>query len=304
MATFHFERLRLRGVVCACLAGLFLRIVPPLAGQEQSYFSPENILRFANSLYQDKDYMRAAAEYLRYLSYGNAPPSVAASLYFKIGSCYRYARDYAKSISAFQLILADYPKSEQAEDSSFQIAFCHFLGGRYAESLAASEAFSLRAGSEAMKRKLAQLKCLNYLYQKDWEHADRCLRITDGQAVQDPLTDALKGFISQGKTIPRKSPFLGGVLSALIPGAGKIYAGRTSDGLLSFLTIAATGWQAYEGFHESGSRSAKGWIYGSLSALFYLGNIYGSVAAVRIFNEQSENRLLDKVGITVNVLFQ
>lgn len=287
----------------ACLVGLFLWPVRPAAGQATAYFSPENILRFADFLYQEKDYTRAAAEYLRYLSYGDIRPSVAAPVHFKIGLCYRLARDYAKSISAFQSIIDKYPQSEAAEDSFFQIAYGHFLEGRYDESLTLSDAFSLRVGSDAKKLKLAQLKSLNFLYQKNWPQADGYLRSLDDKAAQDPLTAALKAFAEQGKTIPRKNPFLGGALSAIIPGAGKLYAGRTSDGLLSFLTIAVTGWQAYEGFHQDGSRSVKGWIYGSLSAFFYLGNIYGSVAAVRIFNEQSENKFLERVGVTVNAFF-
>jgi len=293
-----------RKIFFLCAAALLLTAFRPAAGQETAYFSPENILRFADHLYEEKDYVRAAAEYRRYLSYGDVPPSAAAPIYFKIGLCYRLAQDYPKSITAFQAVIEKFPRSEAAEGSYFQVAYGHFLGGRYDESLSFVDAFSLKVGSDEKRLKLAQLKGLNYLYQKNWQKAEDHLRSLNEKAAQSPLTAALKTFAEEGKRLPRKSPFLAGVMSAVIPGTGKIYAGRTSDGLLSLLTIAVTGWQACEGFHEDGVRSVKGWIYGSLGAFFYLGNIYGSVATVRIFNEQSERKFLERVGVSVNVFFQ
>jgi len=283
---------------------IFLWPIRPAAGQEPPYFSPENILRFADFLYQEKDYLRAAAEYRRYLSYGDVQPAAAAPVYFKIGLCYRLARDYPKSVSAFQAVLEKYPHSEAAEDSYCQIAYSHFLGGRYEESLSSVEAFFPKTGSEERKLKLSHLKGLNYLYQKKWQKAEDYFRSLGEKTAENPVTAALKTFAEQGKHLPHRSPFLAGALSTLIPGTGRIYAGRTSDGLLSLLTVAVTGWQAYEGFHKDGARSVKGWIFGSLSAFFYLGNIYGSVVAVRVFNEQSEMKFLEKIGVSVHVFFQ
>jgi len=276
----------------------------PAAGQEIVYFSPENILRFADALFQEKDYGRAAAEYRRYLMTGDMPSTTAASIYFKIGLCYRLAQDYPKSISVFQTIIEKHSQSEAAEDSFYQVAYNHFLWGRYEDSLSLVDSFLPRIGPPEKKLKLLQLKGMNFLYQKKWQQADAYLRILSETAVPDPLTATMKTFAEQGQRLPHKSPFLAGVLSGLIPGMGKIYAGRTSDGLFSLFTIALTGWQAYEGFHKDGIRSMKGWIYGSLGAFFYVGNIYGSIAAVRIFNEQSENQLLQRIGMTVNVYFQ
>jgi hypothetical protein len=36
----------------------------------------------------------------------------------------------------------------------------------------------------------------------------------------------------------------------------------------------------------------RGWIFGSIGAVFYAGNIYGSTVAARVYNHQLEVSLL------------
>jgi TM2 domain-containing membrane protein YozV len=95
---------------------------------------------------------------------------------------------------------------------------------------------------------------------------------------------------------------LAGTLSAIIPGTGRIYAGRLTDGLYSLLVIGTTGWQAYEGFQDDGVRSTRGWIYGAVCGFFYLGNVYGSVVAVKIHNDRLELNLLREADDLVEKL--
>jgi TM2 domain-containing membrane protein YozV len=95
-------------------------------------------------------------------------------------------------------------------------------------------------------------------------------------------------FLEKGENLPRKSAFVSGMFSTVIPGAGKFYCGRPMDGIHSLITVGITGWQAYEGFSEDGSHSVKGWIFGVLGGIFYLGNIYGSVVAADIYNQEQD----------------
>lgn len=90
---------------------------------------------------------------------------------------------------------------------------------------------------------------------------------------------------------PRKSPLLAGTLSTFIPGAGKAYAGKWKDGLVSLLFVGANAYTSYRGFSSAGIRSPYGWLFGGLSAGFYLGNIYGSQKAARIYNHELESKI-------------
>jgi hypothetical protein len=82
-----------------------------------------------------------------------------------------------------------------------------------------------------------------------------------------------------------KSPALAAVLS-IVPGMGKIYAGRKHDGFTSLMVVSATAFVAYRMFDQGGVRSVPGWLYGFLSCGFYLGNIYGGYQAVKEYNKK------------------
>ncbi len=83
-----------------------------------------------------------------------------------------------------------------------------------------------------------------------------------------------------------KKPWVAAGLSALVPGLGKIYAGRTIDGLVGFVSVASFGMLAYEGFTYKRFRSVSAWIYAPLAAGFYIGNIYGGAKAAKSINHQ------------------
>ena len=79
----------------------------------------------------------------------------------------------------------------------------------------------------------------------------------------------------------RKSPAVAVLLSAVLPGSGKIYAGRGVDGLSSALATGAPAFFSIRGFRRDGASSIRGWLEGSLSLGFYLGNLWGSAVAAR-----------------------
>ena len=93
----------------------------------------------------------------------------------------------------------------------------------------------------------------------------------------------------------RKSPFLAGALSAVVPGLGRVYLGRWPDGLLSFLLVGTTGALAAQGFYEEGRGSVRGWILGGVAALLYAGNIYGSAVGAVVQRRDAEDALMREV---------
>lgn len=72
--------------------------------------------------------------------------------------------------------------------------------------------------------------------------------------------------------------------SAVIPGAGKVYAGRIGEGVAAFLTVGSLGAITAENWVRHGGKDWRTILAGSLCATFYLGNIYGSYMSVSIEN--------------------
>ena len=271
---------------------------------QENHYRPENILRFAEFLFMEGDYLRAAGEFQRYLYYFDSLPREADYIFYKIAFCYRLSKDYQKSIDYFQKIIFNYPQSIYLNDSYFQIAHSYFLMSKYKKSISFSNSNISFIKSDVQRLKIKQLIGLNYIYQKRWSKAIDFFDLLKNNEKNNYLTTSLRNFAKQGAKLRRKSKLLAGIMSAVIPGTGKMYCHRTTDGLFSLLTIGLTAWQAYDGFRKNGVKSVKGWIYGTISAFFYVGNIYGSIVAVKIYNQQSESKLLSKVGVMINVRFK
>jgi len=264
------------------------------------YNSPDNIKSFADFLYEQKDFLRAAGEYQRYLFAIDILPVDTDPVLFRIGKCFRRNNDFEKAIQYFQNVIDDRPDEQLIQQSHYQIALCYFLLGRFEESNAYLISMQPDTTDPLTNRELQHLRALNMIQMKQWNNAFTMLSAIK---LKDKTTSDLMKFAYTGQHLPRKSKTLAGIYSTVVPGLGKLYCNRRVDALQSFFSTAILGWQAYDGFHKDGASSMKGWIFGTIGGLFYLGNIYGSVVAAEIYNEEHERQLLSTIKVYLNIHF-
>ncbi|OWY24032.1 hypothetical protein C7N43_04925 [Sphingobacteriales bacterium UPWRP_1] len=109
------------------------------------------------------------------------------------------------------------------------------------------------------------------------------------------------------KKVKRRSPALAGMLSAVVPGLGKVYAGKVKQGVASFFPIALLGLQAFENIHKRGIKNGFSIFYTGLFSVFYVGNIWGSVLSVQIKQQEIyheiDNRILFDLHIPLRNIF-
>lgn len=91
--------------------------------------------------------------------------------------------------------------------------------------------------------------------------------------------------------VKRRSPFVAGLLSAVVPGLGKVYAGKPKQGIASFFPIALLGAQAFENIHKRGIKNGFSIFYTGLFSVFYIGNIWGSALSVQIKQQEQFNEI-------------
>lgn len=91
-----------------------------------------------------------------------------------------------------------------------------------------------------------------------------------------------------------KSPVFAGVLSAVLPGSGKIYTGDTGDGVTALILTSLFGYLAYTNFEND--HPTRGYLLGAAAAGFYLGNIYGSYISARLSNEKTQFDIKSELG--------
>lgn len=92
--------------------------------------------------------------------------------------------------------------------------------------------------------------------------------------------------------LPRhgKSPWVAAGLSTVIPGLGKVYAGQIGEGASSFLIVGSLMAATAENACKEGWTNWKTLLFGSLSAVFHIGNIYGSAVSVRVGQQTRNNQ--------------
>jgi putative component of membrane protein insertase Oxa1/YidC/SpoIIIJ protein YidD/TM2 domain-containing membrane protein YozV len=102
-----------------------------------------------------------------------------------------------------------------------------------------------------------------------------------GGAATSRESDPVDWYVSRHPALldPRPDPRTAALLSAAVPGAGKMYAGRTADGLHSLAIVGTSALLAVRGFSRDGEASVQGWTFAGIGALFHIANIYGSAIA-------------------------
>lgn len=110
--------------------------------------------------------------------------------------------------------------------------------------------------------------------------------------ITDPI---LKEYLGKYQNTHKKSPFMAGLFSAIVPGSGRVYTNDYANGIISLLFVAGTAYQSYVRFNKNGIRSYGGWIYGGISAGFYIGNIYGSAMSAGYYNKMKKREIDEMV---------
>lgn len=249
---------------------LFILIIPlNIFSQQNSYInSPENIKKFADFLFCSKDYLRSVFEYEKYLK-TNSNDTVE----FKIGLAYSKMGKFQETHKIFSNIKFDsefYDKSRLENlRSIFLLGNFHNFRTAYLTSTFKDQDYFLRA---------KKLFYFSYFFQdKDLPDKNNSLKIFNGKEKK-----AVLDFYEREKKSPFKKPVLAAIISAIIPGSGKIYTEEYGDGITAFL---ATGLFTYlTVLNFNANHNFRAWIFAGAAAFFYTGNIYGSAASAQIYN--------------------
>lgn len=270
----------------------------PLYSQTD-YFSANNIFKFAEHLYEEGDYIRAAGEYERnlYMKDSYDPPE---QLIYRIGLCYQLGAETDKARRYYLTLTSESSAGSFKERALFQIADTYYDDGGYDECVRYLEDTRPMFLQQSSRVRADQLSVLCFLHLHRWEEANTRLTLImpdNPEYSLNTITMKLGDYATAGTALPYKSPKVAGTLSALLPGSGKVYVGRTKDGIISFLTISLFSLMSYNGFNDDGSDSVKGWVFGTLSVVFYAANVYGSVNAARIHNVLIEDQLTESINV-------
>lgn len=140
------------------------------------------------------------------------------------------------------------------------------------------------------------------MLQGDWMKGELKLQnVNQNMAALNNQVLALMKICKEQEFHRSKSPFLAGLMSCLLPGSGKIYAGKTGQGIASLITTTGLGLITWENYHKLGFNQVKTILFGSIFAVTYISNIYGSVISVKIFENEYKDVLHNQILFQLHI---
>jgi tetratricopeptide (TPR) repeat protein len=292
----HLFRIREKGNWSTLLLGLVLLCAAPLWSQPPQPALPADpltdanqILGFADALFDAGDYFRAITEYKRFL-FLHPTDARAGRVQLQIGRSYLRGQQWEEARQTFEAMAQQHPDRDIRAEAAFLIGETAYQQGRYTRAIEdwrrAAEQYRQTPTAEKARYRLGW----SYLHVRRWAEAAQAFEAVDTTSPLFPSARALTEAAREAETLPRKSPALAGLMSALIPGTGHFYTGRWRDGTIALLLnggFLAAGIEAV----GAGNEAAAGLLF-FFEAAWYSGSIYGAVNAAHKDNRDTEDRWL------------
>ena len=282
---------------------LVLAFFSPLHADDGAVlFTGDVQLKIADAFMEEGEYYRAITEYKKFLILlpGSAKADYAS---FGIAMAYFKGEEYGAAVRSFVAVREKYPESGYAIPASYLEGTSQWKLKNYDRARVALETLvEQHPESEYAPRSLVVIS-LAALDENKAEVSRQALkRFLDrypGHPGEENVREAL-ALLDRYQELPEKSPVLAGVMSAILPGSGYIYAEHYGDGITAFLInglfIAGT----VTAIHQENYAVAG--IVGGVGVPFYLGNIYGSANAARKWNLTVRNEIIQKIHSTLSPL--
>lgn len=228
----------------------------------EELFYPDKILQFADFLYDKENYTSAYDEYQRYLFLSD---STSDELYEKIIDCLIYTARYDEAENNCQFLKNDTKRT-------FIKGKIFFYAGIFDSARSYLEKVKL-----PYKESTKYLIGLSYAHEYKFVQAGKYLKLPEN--------------------FPHYKKVALGALFALLPGGGHLYCKRWGDAVFSFLVISGGTGLSY--YYHSRDQDLKFSLALTTTLIFYLGNIYGGINAVRNYNYYQNEKYLKAIEQTL-----
>jgi len=101
-----------------------------------------------------------------------------------------------------------------------------------------------------------------------------------------------------------KSGFLASTLSTLVPGLGKVYAGKHFDGLSTFFTHVPLAFILNESYQKAGINSGRFITFSIITSMFYFGNILTSYHYIKTGRKEIDFEKKNEILLQCNIMLR
>lgn len=273
------------------------------AADESIVLTGDVQMRLGDAFMADAEYYRAITEYKKYLILFPDGRHNDTAL-FKTGMAYFLGMEYASAAATFASVRSRFPDSAHNAESAYFQGVCNVKLNRLDK---AATDFAAAAAVKTAPEVASQARLGLALVKFD-RGESAAARNELQQFITEFPVDHRSGkvrtalsLLPQDGELPRKSPLAAGILSAIVPGSGHMYAGHYGDGATALLlnglfitgTVVALQQENY----------AVAGVVGVIGLPFYIGNIYGAANAATKWNIGVRKGLRDRLAVTLDYIY-
>ncbi len=260
-------------------------------------------LKIAEAFMEEHEYYRAITEYKKFLIL--FPESEKCDyVRFRIGAAYYSGEEYEPAVKVFASLKHKSTETGYSIESSYFEALSYWRLNRLEEArLAFRELANTYPQSEYTPLALAG-GALVALEKGDTAASKAEMeRFIEGHPEHPAWrrVQEARRMLDQHQDLPRKSQVLAGIMSAILPGSGYMYAGHFKDGLTSFLINGLAIAGVATGIQKEQFAVAS--IVAGVGLPFYVGNIYGSANAAKKWNIAVREEYRNRIRMTLGFQF-
>ena len=244
--------------------------------QAQNIFDAAHTKKYAEYLYNCKQYKQAAQEYKRILSY-------EPNNYTALDSC----------ISMFETTNAHKQIVTLLTEQFNLLNIPDKYNTKLIKNALHSEQYRLA------ETYIPQLQECNKTAEQNYLAATLILqnkyRDIEKNTDNEIICSELKNLYDSVKNIKFKKPIFAAALSTILPGSGQIYSDNTEAGIQVFFMIAINSFQATQTYKTNKSIGLYTTVFGGIALGIYSGNIYGAYKEAINYNIRKQETIRKKV---------
>jgi putative component of membrane protein insertase Oxa1/YidC/SpoIIIJ protein YidD/TM2 domain-containing membrane protein YozV len=246
-------------------------------------------LGFACFLYNEKQFYRAVTEFYRYLH--QFPDDQHKNSILLLIACSNFeARRFSDAAEIFNKVFTDKLEDDIYIFSQFMRGLSLFYQNQYYQ--AQHIWYELLQNNKEKYLKNVLLVCLFSvsIIVEDLQRVSFFIERNDTTQIEQRIYSKYLEFSKN-----KKSPLRSGIFSAIIPGTGQVYSGRTKEGVIALITNLGLGFLVYDSFKDNRG-PATNTINSLIGLQFYLGNIIGAKRSAEIYNQQKKQKIIDELN--------
>ncbi len=251
----------------------------------QDLFNYENTLKYANHLFNNKQFQNSAIEYERitYLAPNDTLAKLRLVQSFRLMNDFKNAKTYLNKY--FPENDSNYP--EAFAEENFRILF---LDHQYLNcyrfllensTIHQTKNTEYKIGTLLMQNKWSEAKTISENYFEKYEKTTEMIDLYD--------------ITTKGINQKYKNPYIAALFSGIVPGSGKLYTKQWKDGIYAFLIVSTFSWMTYNSIKNKGLNTGSSILLGSVAFSFYAANIFGSYKSAKTYNNKVNKEITKDV---------